>query len=144
MRCCPRLDPEQADFAFAAGAWRYIATGMTEPLSVLVIEDEPLIAMMIEDFIDLLGHNLAGNCDSVAEALVRVEEGGFDVAILDVNLRDGACWPVADALKAKGVGFIVASGGHVDPPPATHADALQLAKPFTLDGVQQALEAAAA
>jgi len=111
-------------------------------LSVLVIEDEPLIAMMIEDFIDMLGHNLAGNCDSVAEALVKVEEGGFDVAILDVNLRDGACWPVADALKAKGVGFIVASGGHVDPPPAAHADARQLAKPFTLDGVQQALEAA--
>jgi CheY-like chemotaxis protein len=116
---------------------------MTEPLSVLVIEDEPLIAMMIEDFIDMLGHKLAGNCDSVAEALVRVEQGGFDVAILDINLRDGACWPVADALKAKGIGFIIASGGHVDPPPPSHANALQLAKPFTLDGVQRALEAVA-
>jgi len=87
---------------------------MTAPLSVLVIEDEPLIAMMIEDFIDLLGHELAGNCDSVA-----------------------------DALKAKGIGFVVAIGGHVDPPPPAHANALQLAKPFTLDGVQQALEAVA-
>ena len=113
---------------------------MTAPLSVLVIEDEPLIAMMIEDFIDILGHRLAGNCDSVAEALVKVEEGSFDVAILDVNLRDGACWPVADALKAKGIRFVIASGGHVDPPPAAHADAQQLAKPFTLDAVQAALE----
>lgn len=117
---------------------------MTEPLSVLVIEDEPLIAMMLEDFIDLLGHKLAGNCDSVAEALAKVEEGGFDVAILDVNLRDGACWPVADALKVKGIGFVVASGGHVDPPPAAHAGAHQLAKPFTLDAVQTALEAVSA
>jgi len=117
---------------------------MTTPLSVLVIEDEPLIAMMIEDFIDMLGHDLAGNCDSVAEALARVEQGGFDVAILDVNLRDGACWPVADALKAKGIGFVIASGGHVDPPPARHAGAHQLAKPFTLDGVQQALETVSA
>ena len=113
---------------------------MTEPLSVLVIEDEPLIAMMIEDFVDLLGHKLAGTCDTVAEALVKVEEGGFDVAILDVNLRDGPCWPVADALKAKGMRFVIATGGHVDPPPPAHANAQQLAKPFTLDGVQAALE----
>lgn len=113
---------------------------MTAPLSVLVVEDEPLIAMMIEDFVDLLGHQLAGVCDSVAEALVRVEQGDFDVCILDVNLRDGPCWPVADALKAKGKKFLIATGGHVDPPPADHADAQQLAKPFTLDGVQEAIE----
>ena len=117
---------------------------MTVPMSVLVIEDEPLIAMMIEDFIDILGHKLAGNCDSVAEALVKVEEGGFDIAILDVNLRDGACWPVADALKAKGYNFVIASGGHVDPAPPAHANAHQLAKPFTLDAVQTALESASA
>src|SRR6187402_3710494 len=114
---------------------------MTAPLSVLVVEDEPLIAMMIEDFIDMLGYELAGSHDTVAEALIRVEQGGFDVAILDVNLRDGACWPVADAFKAKGIPFVLASGGHVEPPPAAHADAAQLAKPFTLDGVQAALEA---
>ena len=113
---------------------------MTVPLSVLVIEDEPLIAMMIEDFIDILGHSLAGSYDNVAGALVRVQAGGFDVAILDVNLRDGACWPVADALKAGGIPFVLASGGHVDPPPAEHARAHQLSKPFTLDGVQAALE----
>jgi DNA-binding response OmpR family regulator len=123
---------------------RIIAKIMTAPLSVLVIEDEPLIAMMIEDFIDMLGHRLVGTCDSVEEALVKVEEDGFDIAILDVNLRDGPCWPVADALKAKGKAFVVATGGHVDPPPAQHADAHQLAKPFTLDRVQEALEMASA
>ena len=117
---------------------------MNAPLSVLVVEDEPLISMMIEDFIDLLGHKVAGTCDSVAEALVRVEEGGFDAVILDVNLRDGPCWPVADALKAKNIPFVVATGGHVEPPPASHAHAHQLAKPFTLDGVQAALEMVAA
>ncbi|HWI87394.1 MAG TPA: response regulator [Sphingomonas sp.] len=113
---------------------------MIAPLSVLVIEDEPLIAMMIEDFIAILGHTLAGTSDSVADALTRVTEGGFDVAILDVNLRDGACWPVADALKATSIPFLIASGGQLEPPPSAHADAPQLAKPFTLDGVQAALE----
>ena len=113
---------------------------MTGSLSVLVIEDEPLIAMMLEDFVDLLGHTLAGIADSVTGALARVGQGGFDVAILDVNLRDGACWPVADALTAAAKPFVIATGGHVDPPPAEHAHARQLAKPFTLEGVQKALE----
>ena len=114
---------------------------MTTSLSVLIIEDEPLIAMMIEDFVDMLGHQCAGSADSVAEALDKVEAGGFDVAILDVNLRDGACWPVADALQVRSIPFVIATGGHVEPPPAAHADAAQLSKPFTLDGVERALVA---
>jgi DNA-binding response OmpR family regulator len=112
---------------------------MTQPLTVLIIEDEPLIAMMMEDFIDMLGYGLAGPVDCVADALDQVAAGGFDMAILDVHLRDGVCWPVADALAAKNIPFLIATGGHVEPPPAAHADAPQLAKPFTLDGVTAAL-----
>jgi len=114
---------------------------MNAPLSVLVIEDEPLIAMMLEDFVDLLDHTHAGTADSVASGLALVGEGGFDVVILDVNLRDGACWPVADALVAAGKPFVLATGGHVEPPPAEHAGAPQLAKPFTMDSVRAALDA---
>ncbi len=114
---------------------------MTDRLSVLVIEDEPLIAMMIEDFVDLLGHEIAGTADSVAGALRTIGEVPFDVAILDVHLRDGVCWPVADALAAADKPFLIASGGFVEPPPAEHAAARNLAKPFTLDGVRLALEA---
>ena len=113
---------------------------MTEKLSVMVIEDEPLIAMMLEDFVDLLGHGLAATADSVAGALPRIAEGGIDAAILDVNLRDGPCWPVADALAAKGIPFVIATGGHVDPPPSTHVNVPTLPKPFTIDGVRTALE----
>lgn len=109
-------------------------------LSVLIVEDEPLITMMIEDFIDVLGHLVAGTADSVASALVRIGQGGLDVAIVDVNLRDGACWPVADALAAAGTPFLIASGGHVVPPPANHADRPHLAKPFTIDGLRAAFD----
>jgi len=116
---------------------------MTAPLSVLIVEDEPLIAMMLEDYIDGLGHRVAATIDSVPQALEQAQAGGFDVAILDVQLRGGeASWPVADALAEKGIAFLIATGGLVDPPPARHAGAPQLAKPFTLDGVRAALEAA--
>jgi CheY-like chemotaxis protein len=112
---------------------------MTRPLSILIVEDDPLIAMMIEDFVDSLGHRVAGVLDSVVEAVPRVAQGGFDVAILDVNIRDGASWPIADALKAQRIPFVLATGGHVEPPPADHATAPTLAKPFTLDGVESVL-----
>jgi DNA-binding response OmpR family regulator len=116
---------------------------MTQPLSVLIIEDEPLISMMMEDFVDMLGYSVAGAVDCVTDALGQVEAGGFDMAILDVHLRDGVCWPVADALTARNIPFLIATGGHVEPPPAAHANAPQLAKPFTLDGVTAALAAIA-
>jgi CheY-like chemotaxis protein len=117
-------------------------TGATAPLSVLIVEDEPLIAMMLEDFVEGLGYRTAGTVDSVEDALTRVDEADFDVAILDVQLRDGeACWPVADALREKGVPFILASGGHLEPLPLQHAGVGQLSKPFTLAAVKSAIEA---
>ena len=46
---------------------------MTASRSVLIVEDEPLISMMLEDFLDSLGHQVAGTCDNVPDALGRVE-----------------------------------------------------------------------
>ena len=118
---------------------------MTEPLSILIVEDEPLIAMMLEDYLDGLGHSVAGAADSVEDALAQVAAGGFDLAILDIHLRDGApSWPVADALADRGVKFLVATGGHVEPPPERHAHAPLLFKPYTIEGVKLALESTAA
>ena len=108
--------------------------------SILIVEDEPLIAMMLEDFLDALGHKVAASCDNVADALDHIESGSFDVAILDVRLRDGEqSWPVADALADAGKPFVLATGGHVEPPPARHADAPMLAKPYTIDAIEPAL-----
>ncbi|HEV7659360.1 MAG TPA: response regulator [Allosphingosinicella sp.] len=111
--------------------------------SILIVEDEPLIAMMLEDFLESLGHNVIATCDSVAEALGHVEAGGFDVAIIDVQLKDGEkVWPVADRLAEKGTPFVIATGGHIEPPPAAHAGAPILAKPYTIDAVDPALDRA--
>ena len=118
---------------------------MSETRSILIVEDEPLIAMMLEDFLDSLGHNVVASCDSVAEALTHVDRGGFDVAIIDVQLKDGeSVWPVADRLAAAGKPFVIATGGHVEPPPAAHADAPTLTKPYTIDSIEPAIEEAIA
>jgi CheY-like chemotaxis protein len=108
--------------------------------SILIVEDEPLIAMMLEDFLDTLGHEVVGTCDSVEEAIEKVGEGGFDVAIIDIQLKDGKnVWPVADRLAEEGTPFILATGGHVEPPPERHADAPVLSKPYTIDAIEPAL-----
>ncbi len=115
---------------------------MATRFSVLIVEDEPLIAMMLEDFLDSLGHDVAGIAETVPEALAKVEEGGFDVAIIDVHLKGDHVWPVADRLTEKGLPFILATGGHISPPPPEHANAPVLAKPYTIDSIEPALKAA--
>lgn len=110
--------------------------------SILIVEDEPLIAMMLEDFLDSLGHRVHATCDSVKEALEAVDLGGFDLAILDVNLKGENVWPVAARLREKNLPFVLATGGHVDPPPSEFAGAPVIEKPYTLDRVNPAIDAA--
>jgi DNA-binding response OmpR family regulator len=109
--------------------------------SILIVEDEPLIAMMLEDFILSLGHDVRGPCESVEQALGAIERDGFDMAILDVNLKGESVWPVAQALRDRAIPFVLASGGHVEPPPAEFAGVPMIEKPYTLDRVTPIIEA---
>jgi len=115
---------------------------MSASLSILVVEDEPLIAMMLEDFLDSLGHKVHATCESVGEAVKAVDSGGFELAILDVNLKGENVWPVASRLREKKVPFILATGGHVDPPPAEFSTVPVIEKPYTIDRVSPAIHAA--
>ena len=113
---------------------------MTGPQQILIVEDEPLIAMMLEDFLEVLDKQACGTADNVASALERVEQGGIDAAIHDLNLRGGErSIPVAEALAARGVPFIFATGGSDDALDARFSDRPRLTKPFTMDSVQKAL-----
>jgi DNA-binding response OmpR family regulator len=117
---------------------------MTASHSILIVEDEPLISMMLEDFLESLGHTVAATCDTVRDALTAADRGGFDLAILDVNLKGENVWPVASRLKERGVPFVIASGGHVDPPPQEFESVPLIEKPYTVDRVTPAIEAALA
>lgn len=114
---------------------------MTGPQQILIVEDEPLIAMMLEDFLEVLEKQPAGTADTVAGALARLDEGGVDAAILDVNLRGGeTSTPVAEALAALGIPFVFATGGGEESVDGRFRDRPRLTKPFTMDGVAKALE----
>ena len=115
---------------------------MSEARTILIVEDEPLISMMLEDFLLSMGHQVSAICETVDEAITAIDSKPFDIAILDVNLRGESVWPVAYRLKEIGTPFVLASGGHVEPPPSEFASVPLLDKPYTIDRVGPALDAA--
>ena len=115
---------------------------MSKTRNILIVEDEPLISMMLEDFLLSLGHQVSAICETVQEALDAVNSSSFDVAILDVNLKGESVWPVAARLREQGIPFVLASGGHVDPPPSEFASVPMIDKPYTIDRVTPAIDAA--
>ena len=103
---------------------------MAMPRRMLVVEDEVLVAMMIEDSLASMGVEVAGVAGTLEEALKRANEGGFDCALLDVHLRGRDIYPVAEVLAAKGVPFIFATGYGQGMLPEKWRDRPVLQKPF--------------
>lgn len=78
--------------------------------SVFLVEDELLVAMEIQDLIEEAGLRAEGPYSTVAGARVALDSLTPVCAILDVRLRDGEIFPVADELQARGVPLIFHSG----------------------------------
>jgi len=98
---------------------------------VLVVEDETLIAVLIEDILADMGCKIVGPIGKLETAIQTAKEGAFDVAVLDVTIRGGKVYPVAEELMARNIPFILASGygDWALPPPLR--DKRRLTKPFT-------------
>jgi CheY-like chemotaxis protein len=103
---------------------------LSETPTILVVEDEPLVAMVLESIIEDMGASLVGPAASVEKALSLIEAGGFAGALLDVNLRGERVDAVADALAAKGLPFVFTTGHGIDGIPAAHRHRPMLSKPF--------------
>lgn len=79
--------------------------------NILVVEDEYLLARHVADMLRTAGISVLGPVPSVKAALALVEETpAIDGAVLDVNLRNERVYPVADALLARGVPIVFATG----------------------------------
>jgi CheY-like chemotaxis protein len=110
-------------------------------LRILVIEDEPLVALEIEEVLSEVGAVVIGPAASVERALKLVEAGGFDGALLDVNLRGERVDAVADALADKGFPFVFATGHGSEGLPTAHRGRLVLPKPYSDQHLRAALQA---
>ncbi|MEY4268966.1 MAG: hypothetical protein RLZZ58_182 [Pseudomonadota bacterium] len=106
--------------------------------TILIVDDDALIGMMLADMVDALGYGSARLCDTLAAADAALDGGGIAVALLDVNLDGAKVWPLADRLAAVAVPYAFLSGGG-DVVPAPHDSRPMVMKPFRLDDIDDLL-----
>jgi CheY-like chemotaxis protein len=107
---------------------------------ILVVEDEPLVAMALEDMLLELGCRVIGPALRLdrAAALARVEP--LDAAVLDVNMSDGTSDRISDILSARSVPFLFATGYARESVEAAGPDSIVLQKPYRRCDLKRALE----
>jgi CheY-like chemotaxis protein len=80
-------------------------------MTVLVLEDEMMVAMLLEDMLGDLGCRVVGPVATVDAALATLDDRAIDAALLDVNLSYGQSgYPVAEALQQRGISFAFVTG----------------------------------
>jgi len=116
---------------------------MTEALSgrrVLVVEDESLVAMLLETILEDMGCTPVGPASNIDEGLALATDGQpLDAALLDVNVAGRQVFPVAQALKDRGVPFVFSTGYGEGGLPEEWRGQATIQKPFTEAAVRQAL-----
>jgi CheY-like chemotaxis protein len=98
-------------------------------LSILIAEDEFLLAAQLEDELIAAGCNLLGPYTSVAKASEASRDTDFDLALLDVNLNGELIYPLADELRARSIPFVLLSGYGASSLPERFRSAPRVAKP---------------
>jgi DNA-binding response OmpR family regulator len=106
---------------------------------VLVVEDETMIAMLVEDMVQDFGCEAVGPAARMDEALNLAHSADLDAAILDINVGGAAIFPVADVLRARGIPLIFSTGYGVDRLPPRFLDCPTLRKPFTYEALREVL-----
>jgi len=101
-------------------------------LRILLVEDEALIAMMAQDMIEALGHEIVRTAATLADAHAALDSTTFDLALLDVNLNGDSSLAIAHRLVERGCPFAFTTGygaAGVDQGPP---DVPVLTKPYSI------------
>jgi DNA-binding response OmpR family regulator len=107
---------------------------------ILIVDDEPLIAMMVEDWLSELGFEPVGPVGTVASALQITNEQSIDGAILDVSLGSGGDgYQVATFLQERNIPFAFATGRGAEDLDQRFKNAAVLTKPFEFETVKAVL-----
>jgi DNA-binding response OmpR family regulator len=125
----PDLGPEPTNYTPQRG------------LKIFIIEDESMVTMLIEDILQDLGYEVAGNASRIEEAMGKISTLTFDAAILDVNLNGHETFKIAEKLESDGVPFLFATGYGVHGIPERFHNVAVLPKPFRENDMENALKA---
>jgi DNA-binding NtrC family response regulator len=112
-------------------------SGILRGRRILVVEDEAMASLMLKDLLTDAGCTVIGPVGTTVAALALVEQETIHCGVLDIKLTDGISVPVAEALAARGIPFIVATG--YDAIPAAYNGAPVFRKLFMADEVVDAI-----
>lgn len=107
---------------------------------ILIVEDESMIAMMLEDFLKELGWNVVGLAGGTQQALAMARNTDLDAALLDVNLGGQDTFAVADILSERHIPFVFATGYGKDGVADRFRGVPTLTKPFQCNELDRALQ----
>jgi CheY-like chemotaxis protein len=108
--------------------------------SVLLVEDEVMIRMMVADMLEEIGYTIAGEAGDIDEAVRLVQVTNFDIAILDVNVNGKVITPVAEAVQLLGLPFVFATGYGAQGLPEKFRDRPTIQKPFQIETLARTIE----
>ncbi len=115
---------------------------MLQDKSVLLVEDEPLVAMLVEDMLAGLGAHVVGPAATFTEAVEIAQNARFDIAVLDVKLGQDNSSKVAEILQQRRIPYVLATGFDTPAQASGKHAAPFLQKPYLQDDLKRALEAA--
>jgi DNA-binding response OmpR family regulator len=110
-----------------------------EASRVLIVEDEFLVAMLLEDLLSEMGHRVVACVAQVDEAAKLADEADIDFAILDINLGGVKSFPVAEILRRRGIPFMFATGYGTDGLAREYRNELTLQKPYEPRKLERAI-----
>ena len=110
-------------------------------MRVLILEDDPFIALDLQGIVEGEGHQVVGVHRSLAEARKRLSDI-FDFALLDIDVLDGKSFELASALDERKIPFAFVSGSDRTELPARFRDARFVAKPYNEAAIVRLLPAA--
>ena len=108
--------------------------------SILLVEDEVMIRMMVADMLEELGYVIAGEAGDIDEGVRLVQSTDFDIAILDVNVNGKVITPVAEAVQLRGRPFVFATGYGAQGLPEKFRDRTTIQKPFQIETLARTIE----
>jgi CheY-like chemotaxis protein len=111
-------------------------------LSVLLVEDEFMVALDAEQMVKELGAAAVEVVSTFEAAERRARDGQFDLVLLDVNLNGRLSYPLAEAIGRRGIPVILTTGYELRDQPDVPRGAVCLAKPYTVQRLKEALSQA--
>jgi CheY-like chemotaxis protein len=106
---------------------------------VLVVDDEPLIALLLCDWLEELGHEAVGPANTLQAAFGLIESDRINAAVLDLSVRGEATYGVADVLLQRGIPFLFLTGHGPDRVGAPYNRSPVLTKPVDFDAMRDAI-----